>query len=98
MCGWTARRRRAAPLSLASVAEGSAFVFPGQGSQIVGMGRAVYEGSARARETFEEADRVLGYELSRLCFEGPNEALACTTVAQPAGLTPGGASPRAARG
>ena len=69
------------------MAEGSAFVFPGQGSQIVGMGRAVYEGSAHARETFEEADRVLGYELSRLCFEGPNEALDDTTLAQPAVLT-----------
>jgi len=51
------------------------------------MGRAVYEGSAHARETFEEADRVLGYELSRLCFEGPNEALDDTTLAQPAVLT-----------
>src|SRR5437667_167494 len=63
-----------------------AFVFPGQGSQIVGMGRAVYESSARARQTFDEADRILGYELSKICFEGPAEKLNDTSVAQPAVL------------
>ena len=64
-----------------------AFVFPGQGSQIVGMGQAVYEQSARARETFDEADRTVGYELSKICFDGPSQDLDNTTVAQPAILT-----------
>src|SRR5206468_413467 len=63
-----------------------AFVFPGQGSQIVGMGRAVYETSARAREVFDEADRTLGYDLSKVCFEGPSTELDDTAVAQPAVL------------
>ncbi len=64
-----------------------AFVFPGQGSQSVGMGRAVYKASARARETFAEADRILGFALSKVCFEGPVERLNDTRVAQPAVLT-----------
>ena len=64
-----------------------AFVFPGQGSQAVGMGRAVYEASARARAVFEEADRILGYKLSEICFRGPVERLNDTRVAQPAILT-----------
>jgi [acyl-carrier-protein] S-malonyltransferase len=64
-----------------------AFVFPGQGSQAVGMGRAVYEASARARAVFEEADRILGYKLSEICFNGPAEKLDDTRVAQPAILT-----------
>src|SRR2546425_333009 len=64
-----------------------AFVFPGQGSQMVGMGRGLAEVSARARETFEEADRTLGFALSELCFKGPEAILSDTTNAQPAVFT-----------
>lgn len=60
------------------------FVFPGQGSQKVGMGRAWAEVSEEARRTFEEADEVLGFPLSRLCWEGPEEELGLTTNTQPA--------------
>src|SRR5216117_1689367 len=51
------------------------------------MGRAVYEQSARAREIFDEADRTMGYEISKICFDGPSGDLDSTTVAQPAILT-----------
>lgn len=62
-------------------------VFPGQGSQRVGMGRALRERFACARETFDEADAVLGFALSRVCFEGPEETLRLTEQTQPAILT-----------
>jgi len=61
-----------------------AFVFPGQGSQKVGMGRAWAEVSPAARATFEEADAALGLPLSRLCFEGPEDELNLTANTQPA--------------
>ncbi|MFQ5987288.1 MAG: ACP S-malonyltransferase [Dehalococcoidia bacterium] len=68
--------------------EGSlAYVFPGQGSQRVGMGFDLYQGFSSAREVFEEADDALGFPLSRLCFEGPEEELSQTANAQPAILT-----------
>lgn len=64
-----------------------AFVFPGQGSQVVGMGQELFAASPAARAVFERADRVLGMPLSRLCFEGPAEQLNDTVHAQPAILT-----------
>ncbi len=65
----------------------SAWVFPGQGSQTVGMGRDVYESSPAARAIFDQADATLGFALSQLCFEGPAATLTQTQNAQPALLT-----------
>jgi len=64
-----------------------AFLFPGQGSQSVGMGKELASNYAVARQTFEEADEALGYKLSQLCFEGPEEKLKLTEITQPAILT-----------
>ncbi|MCH7711659.1 MAG: ACP S-malonyltransferase [Proteobacteria bacterium] len=61
-----------------------AFVFPGQGSQALGMGRELAEAFAAAREVFDEVDEALGQNLSRLMFEGPEEDLVLTENAQPA--------------
>jgi [acyl-carrier-protein] S-malonyltransferase len=63
---------------------GVAFIFPGQGSQYVGMGADVAATSSAARAILAEADEVLGYRLSRLCAEGPADELALTVHAQPA--------------
>jgi [acyl-carrier-protein] S-malonyltransferase len=65
----------------------TAFLFPGQGSQAVGMGRELAAMYPVAQETFDEADAALGYKLSQLCWEGPEEKLKMTEVTQPAILT-----------
>lgn len=64
-----------------------AFLFPGQGSQAAGMGKALAEKHAAARAVFDEADYVLGFSISRLCFEGPEDQLRLTENTQPALLT-----------
>jgi [acyl-carrier-protein] S-malonyltransferase len=73
------RPRRGAPLI--------ALLFPGQGAQQVGMGRALSDAFPAARRTFEEANDLLGYDLARLCFEGPADDLTSTRNCQPAILT-----------
>jgi len=65
----------------------TAWLFPGQGTQEVGMGKALCAASPAARACFEAADRALGFALSKLCFEGPQEELTLTKNAQPAILT-----------
>lgn len=66
---------------------GLALLFPGQGSQYAGMGKELAAHHHVARETFEEADEALGYAISELCFEGPEEKLRLTEITQPAILT-----------
>ncbi len=79
------------------MSEQTAYIFPGQGSQAVGMGRALAAAFPVVRDTFAEADRILGFPLSELCFDGPVETLTETVNAQPAILATSIAAWRAAR-
>lgn len=74
-----------------------AYLFPGQGSQYVGMGYHLYEGSSVARDVFAQADDALGFRVSELCFKGPSDALDDTINTQPAILVTSVAALRALR-
>ncbi len=65
----------------------TAFVFPGQGAQYAGMGKDFYENFNESREIFEKANKALGFDITKLCFEGPDEDLSITKITQPALLT-----------
>lgn len=64
-----------------------AFIFPGQGAQYVGMGKQLHANSPIARRIFKAADKVLGFNLTKICFEGPQEELTKSSICQPAILT-----------
>src|SRR5687768_16910586 len=75
----------------------TAYIFPGQGSQSVGMGKDLFDNFGAAREVFEQADEALGFSLSKLCFAGDETDLQLTANTQPAILTVSIAAYRAAR-
>src|SRR5437667_12787114 len=74
-----------------------AYIFPGQGSQAVGMGKDLFDNFSAAREVFEAADDALGFPLSKMCFSGDETDLQLTANTQPAILTVSVAGYRAAR-
>ncbi|HOK50028.1 MAG TPA: ACP S-malonyltransferase [Sedimentibacter sp.] len=65
----------------------TAFVFPGQGAQYAGMGKDFYDNFKESREIFHRANEALGFDITKLCFEGPDEDLSITKITQPALLT-----------
>lgn len=65
----------------------TAIVFPGQGAQYAGMGKDFYDNFKESKEVFDKANKALGFDIAKLCFEGPNEELSVTKVTQPAILT-----------
>jgi [acyl-carrier-protein] S-malonyltransferase len=89
------RHQNEIALVMTNTSNAVAFIFPGQGSQVVGMGEELAEQYPVARLTFDEADDALGYKLSQICFEGPEEQLRLTEITQPAILTASVAALRA---
>jgi [acyl-carrier-protein] S-malonyltransferase len=85
--GYPARVEAAPVIDTSVQNDRTVFVFPGQGTQYVGMGKALYEASQAAQRVFQQADEVLGFQLSKMCFEGPEDELQDTLNAQPAILT-----------
>ena len=65
----------------------TAFLFPGQGAQFIGMGKDVAEAFPAAKAIFDKANQILGFDIAKICFEGPAETLNTTTMSQPAIFT-----------